>query len=134
MVVGIPTLGSQEFITKPQLMMAYVLRYYTTAPKSTSNTHYDQKISLTDTLSRYGNDMSAITGPVRVELLAEFTRLFPDASIEIDVTTTSTDNVTYELVISPIVTMDGMAYTVDKTVSIKNGVLYISNDIVTPST
>ena len=127
----IPTLGASLFITRPQDKIAYVLRHYASAPKQVSNTNYTQAISLASTLSSYASDRLQIVNPIRQELLAEFTRIFPEAStVDVAVSTTEINAAEYTISISPTVTINDVVYTVTRTLTSSNGVLQITNDTV----
>ena len=127
------TLGASLTVTKPKEILKYVLRYYATSLKSVANVGIRQSISLLDTVSRYGARKEAITGPIQNELTEELLRYFPQDLIEVDVTTAAVDSVRYTVVIGIVVTIQGIPYSIDRTVTINNGILVLDNDTVTPT-
>ena len=126
------TLGAELLVTAPQKIIRYALQYYIASMKSAANVGYAQSISLVDTLSRYGGTRDAVAAPIQQEFATELTRYFPTALVEVDVTTETVDSDTYTLVISPSVTLNGLVYTIDKSVMVSNGMLVSDNDTVTP--
>lgn len=131
---AIPTLGAALFLDRPQDMLAYVLRYYASAPFQGNNSNISQAISLANTLSRYSYDRTQITGPIIAELQAEYGRVFPDAaSVSVDVTTTAVSDSLYTITISPTVTIGTTVYSVSRTLSASNGILTLTNDTVPTS-
>lgn len=125
------TFGSHFAITKPQTKIDYVLKMYALSPRSMSNTHYANAISLGERIASYGDDMTQITVPVEKDLHAELTRVFPDATeIDVDVTTEARDARNYSLIIKPTVTINGLTYSVSRALSVVDGVLITENETI----
>lgn len=132
---AIPTLGAALMLTSPPDMMAYVLRYYATAPFQGNNENITQAISLANTLSKYSYDSSMVTNPIQSELTDEFNRVFPQAtSLSVDVSVTTVTSSLYTISISPTVTIGENTYSVSRTISTSNGVITMLNDTVDLST
>lgn len=128
---AIPTLGAALMLTSPPDMMAYVLRYYATAPFQGNNENISQAISLANTLSKYSYDSTMVSNPIQTELTDEFNRVFPDAtSLSVDVTVTTVTSSLYTITISPTVTIGQDTYAVSRTISTNNGVITLLNDTV----
>ena len=132
---AIPTLGAALMLTSPPDMMAYVLRYYATAPFQGNNENITQAISLANTLSKYSYDSSMVTNPIQSELTDEFNRVFPQAtSLSVDVSVTTVTSSLYTISISPTVTIGENTDSVSRTISTSNGVITMLNDTVDLST
>lgn len=124
------SLGNAFVITSPTTIIPLVLRNFFSVPKSAVNTFQDMVISLPDIISRYGYDKNQITTPIFNALNTVFNRIFPTAAVNVDVTTVDQENGAYDISISVIVTINGMAYTVDDSTSIVDGQLILQNDTV----
>ncbi len=123
------TLDSQSVLSNPIDIIAYVLRYYLTAPKSVSDTTYAAMISFADTASRYQDNLNVTAQSVITDLSAVFNRFFNatnNGGSSIDVTPTDNGDGTYNLTIAITVSVQGRSYALGADVSIDNtGVLAI---------
>ena len=129
----VPTLGSQLFLTNPKDMIEYTLRSYAKTPRSISDTYYPWVISLGDTISKNINDLTVLADRVQDDLTAVFARIFPTASyrsISASTAPTAENDGTFNLTISVLITIGGVPYSVDDSVSIVNGSIVMSNDTV----
>lgn len=129
---AIPTLGSSLMLDQPSDKIDYVLRFYASAPKQVNNSNISQAISLASTLSEYSYDRTQVVTPIRTELMAEFSRVFPEAStIDVEVSTSEVTTSTYTISITPSVVISGVTYSVSRTLTAANGALVLANDTVT---
>ena len=97
----LPCLDTQSILNDPRDILAYIIRYYVTAPKSVSDTTPFSMISLADDISRYQNSPSTIVSKVTEALQQTLANYFPkpDASASVDVTTSDNGDGSYNLTI-----------------------------------
>lgn len=129
----VPTLGSQLFLTNPKDIIEYTLRSYAKTPRSISDTYYPWVISLGDTITKNINDLTVLADKVQSDLASVFSRIFPNTSyqsISASTSPTSDNDGTFNLTISVLITINGIPYSVDDSVSIVNGTIVMSNDTV----
>lgn len=123
----IPNLGPMSIISSPVDILAYVIRYYTTAPKSVSDATHDLMISLADDVSRYQSDPNNLISVVTTSLQSVYNRYFPGRSITVDVSANDNGNGTYNITIQVSVILDGINYTLGSDVQVnRNGVLLLT--------
>ena len=122
----IPTLDSQSILKDPRDILAYVLRYYTTAPKSISDTTPNAMISIMDDISKYQGNQSTLISAVTTSLQSVYTRFFPMGSLSVDVSTSDNGDGSYNVTILLSVILNGVNYTIGGDVSVSNtGILQL---------
>jgi len=113
----VPTLGSDPYLTDPVEIIASVLRHYMSAPKTVTVTWITESISLRETLSRWGNEVTEVAvDKVREDLTDAFNRIF---GAQVSVEVKSVDQPTgYDLVISVGVIVNGEPYSLNRNVTV----------------
>jgi hypothetical protein len=123
----IPTLDSQSLLVDPRDKLAYVVRWYATAPKSVSNSTPNAMISLADTTSRYQSDSSQMIKAVTDDLQGVFSRIFPSrvANVSVDVSASDNGDGSYNITLQLAVSQNGTNYTIGADVTVDNTGLLI---------
>jgi hypothetical protein len=115
----IPTLDLQSILSNPTDILGYVIRYYTTAPQSISDTTPHAMISLANDVSRYQNSPDTLVGAVTRSLQSVLQRYFPAPSqVTVDVSTSDNGDGSYDLTILLAVTTNGNNYSLGANVSV----------------
>lgn len=123
----IPTLDTCPILTDVRDILAYILRYYTTAPKSVSDTTPRQMISLMDDISKYQGDKSLLVSKATYALQTVYSQFFPQDASSVDITTSDNGDGSYNLIIQLTATVNGSTYTVGGNVSVSNtGILQLT--------
>jgi hypothetical protein len=123
----IPTLDTQSILTDPRDILAYVLRYYCTAPKSVSNSTYGQMISFADTASKYQSNVSNMVSHVTSDLKSVLQRFFKGNVLTVDIGADDNGNNTYDIVIQLAVTVNNVNYSLGANVSVgSTGILNVT--------
>ncbi len=131
----VPTLGATTFLTDPSEIIAYVVRHFCAAPQSASNTYFDITYSLGDILSRYSYAANAVITPITTALMQILTNIFGTTGFPTVTVTTSFDtDTTYTITIFVQVLISGVFHTIDPTISVSNGTIRMTNDIVANAT
>ena len=122
----IPCLDTQSILSEPRDILAYVLRYYTTAPKSVSDTTPYAMISLADDVSRYQGNPSHLANAVNKALLTTYSRFFDPGAVSVDVSTEDNGDGSYNVTILLSVIRNGTTYTLGADVAVgNNGILQL---------
>jgi hypothetical protein len=117
----IPTLDTQGILSDPRDIMAYILHYYTTAPKSVSDSTPASMISLLDDISTYQSNANALANAATRSLQAAFANFYPASSgnsASVTVETSDNGDDTYNLIIQVSVRVNTVPYTLGADVSI----------------
>lgn len=122
----IPTLDSQSVLVNPSDQLAYILRYYFTAPKSVSNTSLNYMISFADTASRYQNVATDLITQVTQDLMGVYNRFFPPQATTVNVSAENNGNGTYNITVQVSTVVNGTSYALGSDVTVNaTGVLQI---------
>lgn len=122
----IPTLDTQSILANPKDIMAYVLRYYFTAPKSVSNTTYAMMASFAETASRYQSVPSNLVAQVEADLQNVYNRFFPIESTTVNISSSDNGDGSYNIIVQVSTIQNGTSYALGSDVSVNaNGVLEI---------
>ena len=122
----IPCLDTQSLLVDPRDILSYVLRYYTTAPKSVSDTTPYAMISLADDISRYQDNQNNLSRAVTTALQSVYTRFFDPGTTSVDVSTSDNGDGSYNLTIQLSVGKNGVPYTLGANVAVSNnGILQL---------
>ena len=124
----LPCLDTQNILNDPRDILAYVIRYYTTAPKSVSDTTPNLMISLMDDISRYQNTPSTLISAVTTALQTVLGNYFPlpTSAVSVNVSTNDNGNGTYNLTIELAINTNNNNYTMGADVSVNStGILQL---------
>ena len=116
----IPTLDVQSILDDPRDILAYILRYYVTAPKSVSNSTPAAMISFADTASRYQSDSNVLSSAIIKDLSSVYGRFFDLNATTIDVSTQDNGNGTYNVTILLATIKNNTSYTLGASISVDN--------------
>lgn len=122
----IPTLDTQQILQDPRDILSYQLRYYTTAPKSVSDTTPNEMISLMDDISKYQYNSGSLVNAVSNSLQTVYNRFFPPGATTVNVSPSDNGDGTYDIVIQISVILSGSIYSLGANVSVNTtGVLQL---------
>ena len=136
----VPTLGGDPYLRDPVRIIAYILNYYFSAPKSAMITWYNEAISFKHTLARRrDSEEEILPEAVSSELTAALTRIF-GSQVQVEVTLHPGENdITKILRISVSVIVDGTPHMLDKNVTLSEDgqIVYVltsedDEEILTP--
>jgi len=117
----IPTLDLQSILSNPTDILGYVIRYYTTAPKSVSDSTPRVMISLANDVSRYQDSPDTLVTVVTQSLQRVLFRYFPAPSqVTVDVSTNDNGDGSYNLTILLAVMTNGNNYSLGANVSVNS--------------
>ena len=116
----IPTLDRQPLLTHPTDILSYVLRWYTTSPKTISDTTPTAIISIIDTISRYQSNPSTLASKVASDLYSVYGNYFPVGTTTVDTSTSDNGNGTYNLTISISTIQGGSPYSIGVDITVGN--------------
>ena len=120
----IPTLDSQSILTDPRDILGYTLRFYCSTARSVSDNMYYNIVSIQDTISRYQNNPTSLATQVTKDLTNVLNRFYPSGASNVDVSTSSNGDGTYNLKIQLSVITNGSSYALGADVSVNsNGML-----------
>lgn len=114
----VPTLDVISVLTDPRDILAYVLRWYTTVPKSISDSTPAQIISMTDAISRYQDNPRRLTDAIMSDLRNVYSNYFGPNSTTVDVSTSDNGNGTYNVTIQLATTSNGSTYALGSSVTV----------------
>lgn len=114
----VPTLEGLGILSDPQDILAYVLRWYVTVPKSISDSTPDHIISIADSTSRYQNNPTRLVEAVRNDLMGVYTRYFGPGSSTIDISVNDHGNGTYDIIIQIAAIVAGKSHTLGSNVTV----------------
>ena len=122
----IPTLDTQSILKNPSDILAYVIRYYFTAPKSVSNSTFDFMVSFADSASKYQNVIANLVSQVQKDLMGVFNRFFSAQATTVNVTPQDNGDGSYNITVECSTVVNGKNYALGGDITVNNtGVLQI---------
>lgn len=121
----VPTMSTVSHLKNPSEIIPYVLRHFARAPAKTLSVFTNQEISLQDILSKYDHDRELVIDPIQIALRSTFSRIFPDSTPLISVTTAwvNEEAGTYDIFISVQLNIDGQVYSITNSITVEDGIL-----------
>lgn len=122
----VPSLSGAGWVKDPKLQLDTMFAYALVCDYSQSTIYGGSITSIPYIIATYMDDISELCSQLESSLFRYYQRVF--STVQVDVTNTTTDGVSYALYISVVVTSAGQSYSLAVTGTVDNGAL---NNVIT---